>query len=102
MALVMLGRVVVLHGASSPKPRAAFLPSASLFKNLASLQAKPPCLGGMLLYLNSLPASPTAQTAAFFYGINFYTGPPQLLKKSDKKIVSLFTNIWAKIANEPH
>jgi len=66
MALVMLGRDVLLHGASSPKPRAAFLPSASLFKHLASLQAKPPCLGGTLLYLNSLPASPTAQTKVFY------------------------------------
>ncbi|WP_262967296.1 hypothetical protein [Methylobacter psychrophilus] len=34
-----------------------------MFKHLASLQAKPPCLGGSLVYLNSLPASPTAQTA---------------------------------------
>jgi len=62
----MLGRVFVLNGASGPKPRAAFSPSASLFKYLASLQAKPPCLGGTLLYLVSLPALPTAQTAAFF------------------------------------
>jgi len=66
MALVMLGPEFALHGASSPKPRAVFLPSASLFKHLASLQAKPPCLAGTLLYLNSLPAPPTAQTKVFY------------------------------------
>ena len=63
----MLGCDLGLNGVSNPKPRAAFSLSASLIYNLASLQAKPPCLGGMLLYLNSLPAPPTAQTAAFFY-----------------------------------
>ena len=62
----MLGCDFVLNGSSCPKPRAVFSLSASLFYNLASLQAKHPFLGGSLVYLNSLPASPTAQTVAFF------------------------------------
>jgi hypothetical protein len=72
MAFVMLGCGFSLHGASSPKPRVDFSPSASLFKHLASMQAKPPCLAGTLLFLNSLPASPTARTADFSLEFNLF------------------------------
>jgi hypothetical protein len=54
-------------GLPTPNPRAAFLLSASLIYNLASLQAKHPCLGSSLVYLHSLPASPIAQTMALYF-----------------------------------
>ena len=54
-------------GFPSPNPRAVFSLSASLFYHLASLQAKPPCLGCTLLVLASPPVIPTARTNAFSY-----------------------------------
>ena len=49
MAFVMLVRGLTFNGVSNPKPQVAFSLSASLFYNLASLQAKPPCLGRSLV-----------------------------------------------------
>ena len=67
MAFVMLVRGLAFNGVSNPKPQVAFSLSASLFYNLASLQAKPPCLDRGLVVLAALPASPTVQTMVRVY-----------------------------------